>query len=66
MPREIKDKRVILGKQNRNKAIREYFAKRYNEGYRYEMIEEEIILKWGLGASTINQILNGYGVFKDK
>lgn len=64
MPTRIKDDRVRLGKQNRNNAIRKYFEKRYNDGFRYEVIEEEIILKWGLGASTINKIIKGYGNYK--
>lgn len=64
MPKNIKDDRVRQGKQNRNNEIRRYFEKRYNAGFRYEIIEEEIILKWGLGSSTINMILNGYGCYK--
>lgn len=64
MPRKIKDDRVRRGKENRNEEIRRYFEKRYNAGFRYEIIEEEIILKWGLGSSTINMILNGYGCYK--
>lgn len=64
MSKKIKDDRVRLGKQNRNNAIRKYFEKRYNDGLRYEVIEEEIILKWGLSASTIYMILKGYGYYK--
>lgn len=64
MPKKIKDDRVRQGKINRNNEIRKYFEKRYNEGYRYEVIEEEIILKWGLGSSTINMIINdSYGKY---
>lgn len=66
MPRPVKDKRVEIGKRNRNESIRKYFEKRYNDGVRYEVIEEEIILKWGLSSSTINMILNQYGAYKDK
>jgi hypothetical protein len=67
MPRKIRDSRIKEGKINRNNAIREYFEKRYNEGLRYEIIEEEIISKWGLGASTINMIINeSYGRYKQK
>ena len=67
MPRKIIDDRVRQGKLNRNEEIRQYFAKLYNEGFRYEIIEEKIILKWGLGASTINQIINNsYGTYKNK
>ncbi len=64
MPKEIKDDRVRQGKLNRNEKIRKYFEKRYNEGYRYEVIEEEIILEWGLSSSTINMIIKGYGIYK--
>lgn len=64
MSKKIKDDRVRLGKQNRNNAIRKYFEKRYNDGFRYDVIEEEIILKWGLSASTIYMILKGYGYYK--
>jgi len=64
MSKKIKDDRVRLGKQNRNNAIRKYFEKRYNDGFRYDVIEEELILKWGLSASTIYMILKGYGYYK--
>ena len=67
MPKKIKDDRIRQGKHNRDEKIRKYFAKRYNEGYRYEVIEEEIILEWGLGASTINMIINNsYGKYNKK
>lgn len=64
MSKRITDPRIKQGKKNRNNSIRAYFKKRYNQGTRYELIEEEIILKWGLGASTINQIINEYGQYK--
>jgi hypothetical protein len=60
-----KDNRLIQGKKNRNNDIRNYFEKRYNEGIRYELIEEEIMLKWGLASSTIYQIIKNYGFYKD-
>lgn len=67
MPKKIKDDRVRQGKINRNNEIRKFFEKLYNEGYRYEIIEEKIILKWGLGASTINMIINeSYGKYTKK
>lgn len=67
MPKKIKDDRVRQGKINRNNEIRQYFEKLYNEGYRYEVIEERIILKWGLGSSTINMIINeSYGKYTKK
>lgn len=59
MPK-ITDARVLLGKQNRNNDIRKYFEKRWGDGLRYEVIEEEIILKWGVSPSTINKIMKGY------
>lgn len=62
----IKDERVNDGKKNRNRAIREHFAKRYNDGIRYEIIMEELILKFGLSESTINQIIKGYGNYQNK
>jgi len=63
MPR-INDHRINIGKQNRNKAICEYFAKKFDSGFRYEVIVEELILKYGLSESTINQIIKGYGNYK--
>lgn len=56
MPK-IKDKRVSEGKKNRNRAIRKYFDKRWNDGLRTEVIYDEVIAKWGLSASSINKIL---------
>lgn len=63
MPR-ITDKRIIEGRRNRNNDIRKYFDKRWADGLRYEIIEEEIILKWGVSASMIYQIMKGYGVYQ--
>jgi len=62
----IKDERINDGKKNRNKAIREHFAGRFNDGIRYEIIMEELIRKFGLSESTINQIIKGYGNYQDK
>ena len=62
MPR-VTDERVLRGKINRNNDIRKYFEKRFNEGLRYDVIEEEIILKWGVSNSTINKIIKGYGIY---
>lgn len=64
MPR-INDHRISKGKRNRNDEIRRYFAKQYDSGYRYEVIIEELILKYGLSESTINQIIKGYGNYAD-
>jgi oxalate decarboxylase/phosphoglucose isomerase-like protein (cupin superfamily) len=58
MPK-IVDKRVLQGKKNRNEEIRKYFAKRWKDGMRYEVIEEEVILKWGVSASVITKIMQG-------
>ncbi len=58
MPK-IKDKRVVQGKKNRNEDIRKYFEKRWNDGIRYEIIEEEVILKWGVSVSVITRIMKG-------
>lgn len=66
MSRRIKDPRIVQGKKNRNNSIRAYFNKRYNQGARYEIIEEEIILKWGISSSTIYMIVNEYGRYADK
>ncbi len=60
----IKDKRIHTGKANRNRAIREYFSKRWNEGIRWEVIIDEIINRWGIGESTIYQIVKGIGSYK--
>jgi hypothetical protein len=62
----IKDGRINDGKKNRNKAIREHFARRFNDGIRYEVIMDELIHKFGLSESTINQIIKGYGNYKDE
>ena len=56
MPK-ITDKRVIQGKKNRNNDIRKHFNKRFAEGFRYEVIEEEVILKFGVSATVITRIL---------
>ena len=56
MPK-INDKRIRRGKQNRDEEIRKYFENRFNAGIRYEIIEEEIILKWGLSSSAIYRII---------
>lgn len=58
MPK-ITDKRIMIGKRNRNAEIRKYFEKRWGEGVRYEVIEEEVILKWGVSGSTIEKIMKG-------
>jgi hypothetical protein len=52
-------------RKNRNNDIRQYFETRYNQGIRYELIEEEIMSKWGLSANTIYQIIKNYGFYKD-
>lgn len=56
MPK-IKDKRLEQGKENRKKEIRLFLEKRFNEGLRYEIVEEEAILKFGISASAIARIL---------
>lgn len=56
MPR-IKDERLRKGKRNRDIAIRRHFEKRWSEGMRYDVIEEEIILKWGISESAITKIM---------
>jgi len=54
----IKDPRVEQGKINRNREILNFFKKRFDVyGKRYEVVEEEIILKYGVSASTITKIL---------
>lgn len=55
----IRDKRLQTGKANRAKLVKEYFNKRWNDGLRYDVIEEEIILKFGISATTINRIMKG-------
>ena len=56
MPK-IKDNRILEGKINRNNAIIQYFNKRFSEGLRYEIVENEIILKFGVSPSLINRIM---------
>jgi len=53
----IKDKRVIEGKKNRNNEIRKYFNKRWSEGFRYDVIESEVIAKWGVSSSAITKLM---------
>ena len=69
MPKII-DERVLKGKQNRDNAIRKHFEKRWSQGYRYDVIEEEIILKFGVSVSLINKIMkntdNDANANKDK
>jgi hypothetical protein len=65
MPK-IRDCRIRIGRKNRNNNIREYFAKRYNDGIRYEVIVSEIIHRWGLSESTINQIVKSYGNYNEE
>lgn len=60
----IIDDRIFRGKQNRNEKIRRYFEKRWLEGIRWEIIESEIILEWGVSSSTINKIMKKYGDYK--
>ena len=56
MPK-IKDERILQGKKNRDNEIRKYFEKRWKEGLRYEIIEDEVILKWGISPSAITRIM---------
>lgn len=53
----IKDKRVIEGKKNRDNEIRKFFTKRWNDGLRYEVIEDEVIAKWGVSSSAITKLM---------
>lgn len=62
---KTKDPRVKQGKALRNEAIRTYFDMRYNAGFRYDVIIEDLILKWGLAESTLSQIINKTGGYKD-
>ena len=56
MPK-IKDERVLQGKKNRDNEIRKHFEKRWKDGLRYEVIENEVILKFGVSASAITKIM---------
>ena len=64
MPK-LKDERIRSGKLNRNREIKIYFEKRWEKGIRWEVIIDEIIMKWGIGESTINQIIKGNGNYKN-
>ena len=59
----IKDKRILEGKVNRNKSIRDYFKKRFNDGMRYDIIMNELIGRYGLSESTIYQIVKRNGSY---
>lgn len=65
MPR-IKDKRIYEGRKNRNESIRKLYWKRWDEGLREQFIMDELILKWGLSTSTIEQIIKENGGYKGK
>jgi len=56
MPRII-DERVLKGKKNRDESIVNEFNKLWDSGLRYEVIEEKIILKYGVSVSAINKIM---------
>jgi len=57
MPK-VTDPRVIQGKINRDNEIYKYFKKRFeHDGTRYEVIENEIILKFGVSASALAKIV---------
>lgn len=56
MPR-VSDVRVIEGKKNRDNDIKKYFQTRWAQGYRYDVIEGEVIAKWGVSASAIAKLL---------
>jgi hypothetical protein len=56
MPK-INDERVLKGKQNRDESIANEFNKLWDTGLRYEIIEEKIILKYGVSVSAINKIM---------
>lgn len=67
MKREKHKNRQIRAewRRRRNNEIREYFERRFNEGIRYELVEEEIMQRWGLAPGTIYQIIKNYGFYKD-
>jgi hypothetical protein len=56
MPKII-DERVLQGKRNRDENIRNEFNKLWDAGLRYDIIEEKIILKYGVSVSAINKIM---------
>ena len=56
MPKII-DERVLKGKKNRDENIANEFNKLWDSGLRYEIIEENIILKYGVSVSAINKIM---------
>jgi len=56
MPKII-DERVLKGKKNRDENIANEFNKLWDTGLRYEIIEEKIILKYGVSVSAINKIM---------
>ena len=56
MPKII-DERVLKGKKNRDENIANEFNKLWDSGLRYEIIEEKIILKFGVSVSAITKIM---------
>ncbi len=62
---KIKDIRILKGKKRRNEEIRRYFEKRFNSGLRYEVVMDELILRYGLSESTIYQIIKRKGSYKN-
>lgn len=64
MPR-IKDERLKIARKQRNDKIKTRFAVLYNSGLRIECVTEKLISEFGLSESTINQIINNYGNYKN-
>lgn len=59
------DPRVIEARKKRNERIRTRFAKLLNDGFRYDVVMEKMISETGYSESTISQIYNQYGNYKD-
>lgn len=59
------DKRVIIARKARNERIRKRFAILFDRGLRYEIVMDKLISEFGMSESTINQIVNGYGGYRD-
>ena len=64
MPR-IKDDRIKLARKQRNERIKNRFESLYNSGLRIECVTDKLINEFGLSESTINQIINNYGNYKN-
>jgi AraC-like DNA-binding protein len=64
MPRTI-DTRVIESRKKKYDRIRNRFVELMDKGYRYDIVMEKMIEETGYSESTISQIYNKNGNYKE-